>query len=363
MGLLLLSLSPVQSGCSTQANLRGGDAALTDADLALGAARENLRSSGGFNETVRIVGQLDGGGSIYGRLIITNLATANQLARLTMSVAPEGKPPAKVTLRRKKGRWKARGDQMAFEMPPRNASSSSIVGRIGEVVWTGERQGAHIELRVGTTMAPVELPGGTADFGAGKFFKTTLVVPHGRLSTKVTIAGEQGQEPTSYTVEGWAFVEKRTSNLAPYAMAKRFVDVREINAEGLFALSGFQRSPQYGGKTQGWLFSARPGQASVAIKRLGLRTQSAERHDPSGYNVPRLVHFWDMDNPSIKGVVKANRSSRVSDDLGSLSKLERAIAERFARPWTFRFDAQWALRTADGRKLSGGGYYSYNQLN
>jgi len=337
--------------------------ALSDADLALGAASKDNRTSGGFNETVRIRGMLDGGGSVYGRLIITNLATANQLARVRLSVSPAGKPTTAINLRRKKGTWSASADKLAFKAPDRKGSSVDLQGTMDALTWTAENHIARITVTLTPTVKPMDPPGGAADFGNGKFFRTTLLAPHAKLAVKlVTKAKPDGSTTASeQSFTGWAYAEKRTSNLAPYLMARRFIDVREYDANGTFALSMFQRSPNFGGKRQGWMVCVRDGNVVVQAGQLSVKTEQATPHAESGYSVPQLVRFEDKNDPTVKGVVKATKLARVYDDLRGLSKLERVIAERFAKPWTFRHEAAWALRAGD-KKMSGGGSYSYNQL-
>ncbi len=348
------------AGCaSSQTALIKSGTTLTDADLALGSATKANRDAGGFSESVHVRGVLDDGGFVYARLFVTNLATADQMAKMNVSIAPAGMAPAKVTIRRERGKWSTKGGALDVTIPEVAGVSASIEGDTKVVRWAAANAAVRITITLTTTVAPMSPSGGSADFGKGKYFATTLIAPHARLEVKVTT--KTGDQPTERVHTGWAFAEKRTGNVAPYMMAKRFVDVRDVDKNGTFALSAFQRSSIFGGKTQGWLVCVRDGEVLVDAPRLTVRTEALEPHVESGYGVPRLVHFQGLDDAAIKGVVKANKRVAVYDDFKNLSKFERAIAERFAKPWTFRFLAHWALRSPQG-KMSGNGFYSYSQL-
>jgi len=374
-------------GCSTGAlglaaadrALTGGE--LTDRDLAMAWVDPANQSSGSFSEQLRIVGVLPDGSTVYVRAAVTNVATRNgRLDVLTKIELADGRE-IRVRPRADRGDWDYGEDRFDLTI----AETRIQVG-IGEARVTSAGPGFTVELEVKGAARSVRPAGGRFERG-GAYYLTTLPIPYGTLTGTLTLfpeapegpeaaEGEDPETPASpvaaapevIELTGVAFVEHRATNLAPHRMARRWFKVTHVTPEETIVLSAFERTAELGGGIQGWLLVAGPDGIAAWEPDLTFRPRGARRDEESGYQVPQVLLMSRDEGRAFRGVIRLRELTERKDDLGGLSRVERAVVRRLMKPYTFRYDdADYLFRqgAAGGphHELRGKLPYEYQQLN
>lgn len=357
-------------GCATSASLGSTEVPLTDADLVMAFTRADLTDADDFTEQMKIVVALEGGGEVYTRLFVTNLASADGRADLLAKVLlPAGTRELEddLDLRAKfeaeRGEWKAGADR--FE------------AHIGEGSMTVSTTGAEVRVDADTfTMSYTvrsEVPslrpkGGVADRG-GAVYVTTIPVPRGVVEGSVTVKATDETPARTYPLRGVAFVEHRYGNLAPYRLAKRWFKLNEVTPERTTILSAWQWPEAQGGRIQGWLMVAdASGLVAYEGDLLVAPTEWAVDSE-TGYEVPGLVYLYDPDKTRLRAIIQARGLTEKKDELARLNRLERFVVRQLMKPWTFMFDeARYLIKTraapqAPERAVRGATPFEYQQLN
>ncbi len=332
---------------------------LADRDLAMVSATPARAEGSAFSEQLTFRLELEGGGRGYVRLLVSNLAGANGRADLRVSFDLPDRPSLGASVRKPRGQWSTAAGQLEAVL-----GDSTISARVGEAELKFRHAKLEVDLELESALPALRPEGGRADFGQGRYYVTTLIAPRAKVTGTLRIPRE-GQDPEEIELEGLGFVEHRAGNVAPYLMAKRWINVNGIGAEGSLLVSAFERAESLGGKVQGWLVYATDERVEVYEPDLDVRADGFQADAESGYQIPLKVQLASGD--ALTGIVKADALEGRLDDLRSLSKLERAIVERLMRPWTFLYRARYLLklRTADSpepRTLAGDATYSFQQL-
>jgi hypothetical protein len=359
------------AGCSGATVNLAPDEPVSDADLTLAYRAEANSGAANFSEQMTWRLELADGGSGYVQFLVSNVATMQGRARLRLSFEMADGTRVSASVSKKRGYWDSGDDR--FEV---TLGDSSVVatGSGSEVVLKTAK--VEAELTFSSRFRPIRPRGGSADFGSGKFYQTTLLSPRARVSGTVTLLappaqgedGEAGEEPEerSFDIEGHAIVDHRTGNMAPYLMARRWFNVHRTGPTSSFVMSAFERTEALGGKIQGWLLHVTDDGPAVYLPEITLRPEAAVGDAESGYAVPMQLHVEAPDGT--QGVVKAGELERRAYDLANLSGFERMIVERVMKPWSFRYAARYLLRLPATRraplpdKLSGGAEYNFQQI-
>lgn len=356
--LLLLALA--SPGCSGPAKqVQKIDRALVDSDLAMAWTDSANRSDSSFSESLIARGELEGGGSFYLRLLVSNIAGADGRAELKAGIALGDGPSLHGRLRRARGDWSH--GQGRFDV---TVGESRVVVGLGRAEITLRYPEFEADLVIESPLPALRPAGGMADFGQERFYLTTVLIPRGRLSGEIRLPG--GESPP-VAIAGPAYAEHRASNLAPHSMARAWFNLIEIGPEHTVLSSSFQRTEQLGGRTQGWAYWADDQRIVGYEPSLTVIAQKTRRDDETGYEVPMVALLKSVEGDAFTGVVKATDFEQRIDDLSGLSKVERFVVERLMKPFTFRYRSEILLKARAGagpeEVLRGEARYQYQQLN
>ncbi|TNF30637.1 MAG: hypothetical protein EP329_13540 [Deltaproteobacteria bacterium] len=382
-------------GCRTLRPVVIQEGPLTDGDLKMAWTRAANRSGDNFSEQFRIEAVLDDGGELFTKLTVTNIAKYDGRAELSAKIqlpaeedangaaheeeeddeaarrkaaAPTG-PVFRTKVKKDRGDWTAGNER--FEA---TVGDCTVVAGVGFAQVHAVGENFVLDYTVETDLPALRPPGGVVNFG-GAFYATTIPIPRGRLVGTLVTRGppeEEGGEPVEETIdlEGWAYIEHRATDLAPYRMAKRWFKMREHTLERTVVLSAFERTEELGGQLQGWVLVADEDGLQVYEGDVALTPRDLTLDGETGYGVPGLVFLESKDGPGFRGVVRSNALTERRDDLRRLSAIERVVVRRLMKPFTFIFDdAEFLFRarvspeSAEDLSWRGETTFEYQQLN
>jgi len=163
---------------------------LTDKDLALSFSKGKNADADEFSEQLVIRAQMDADVSVYAKLTVTNLASADGRADLTVNVTLADGRKLRFKERRDRDEWTFGRDKFFAEVG--NGSVEVGFGRTHVVAKNDEFE---IDFEVTTELPPLRPKGGLFDRG-GRFYTTTIPIPRGvaRAHIKVLTAPEPADE-------------------------------------------------------------------------------------------------------------------------------------------------------------------------
>ncbi len=370
------------TGCMT--NFRAIDIGkpLTDKDLALAFTRDGNSDADEFAEQLVIRSVMDDDVSVYAKLTVTNLASADGRADLTVNVKLADGRKLAFKARRDRDEWTFGRDRFFAEV-----GDGSIELSVGRVRVIAKNDEFELDFEVTTTLPPLRPKGLLFDRG-GRFYMATIPIPRGaaRASIKVLTApaDDEGDDeedgetdapdgpevivapteiadgptlPAEFEVEGIGYAEHRAGNVAPYVLARRWYSLLDIGEDATVMLSVFEhaqpetekRDPQAKPQAmQGFFYACSDDALILYEPEVALRVRGWYLDDKTSYPIPKIVFVHGINGSTFEGVVVANALSTRKDDLESLSKLERIVVRKYMKPWTFRFDrAQYLFRKQD----------------
>lgn len=371
--------------------------ALTDRDLALAWAVPANQDGANFSEQLRVVVPLEGGGEVFTRLTVTNVAKFDGRAELFAKVElPDGRI-FRARERRDRGAWTHGADRLEVRV-----GEAQIVGTVGRLEVRVRSDEMDLDYVITSPVAPVRPAGGSLALG-GVFYTTTIVVPRGAMRGTLTIHGGEGAPapalggeaggsdaeddaadpddpddpddagapagmPGQVSLAGVAFAEHRATDIAPYRMARRWFKVSDVSAERTVVLSVFEKGPDLGGGRQGWAMITGAEGLEFYVPDLALVPRPGAIDADTGYELPAYVYFA-AEPRGPRGIVRGNELSERRDDLARLSALERVVVRRLMKPWTFLYreaDYLFKAPSASGvgeRSWRGKTTFEYQQLN
>jgi len=386
---------------------------LTDKDLALAFSKGSNGDADEFSEQLVIRAVMDDDVSVYVKLTVTNLASADGRADLTVNVTLADGRKLKFKERRDRDEWKFGRDKFFAEVG--DGSVEVAVGRTHVVAKNDEFE---IDFEVTTALPPLRPKGGLFDRG-GRFYVTTIPIPRGaaRAHIKVLTAAEPAEDsetpettdappadaqgevtgeavspddllaetapeggqslPEEIDLDGIGYAEHRAGNVAPYALARRWYSVLNMADDETVMLSVFEQAPPEGtprdpqaqpGPVQGFFYAANDDAMVLYEPEVTLQVRGWQLDDKTTYPLPQVVFVHDLQRSTFEGVILANPLSERKDDLEGLSKLERIVVRKFMKPWTFRFDrARYLFRKQNAgepmREIRGDERLQVQQLN
>lgn len=357
--ITLLAVISVLNGCRTMPPIVVHEGPLADSDLTMAWAKAANRDAGSFSEQLRIDAVLDDGGEVSTKLTVTNIAKFDGRAEILAKVQLPGgesevddedddaeEAPAteaaattvyRVKVKKDRGDWTAGKDRFDATI-----GDCTVVVGVGYAEVHAVGKDFVLDYRVESDVPALRPAGGLVNFG-GAFYTTTLPVPRGRLTGTLVTRGppeEEGGEPVEETIdlEGWAYVEHRATDLAPYRMAAKWFKMRELTTERTVVLSAFQRTAELGGGIQGFVMVASNDGLEAYEGEVELRLRDETLDADTTYGVPALVFLEGKDGPGFRGVIRLNTLTQRRDDIANLSTLERIVVKRLMKPFTYIFD-------------------------
>lgn len=403
---------------------------LRDEDLGLAFLRGDHREAGDFSEQIVLRAALEGGGRLHARWLVTNLAGADGRAQLSVTVHDGQGRRLAWSHKASREDWSAARGRLEVtfgEAPPAGLPPLERVppGPPPPASPPPTRAGPWARLAVGVGWATLEVadpeaglrlsatlrgpaqalqPEGGARQRGSQRHVTLIPVPRGALAVAVSAPSEawrraEGAEPQegdapegadqaglSTAVRAWqddgiGYVEQRYGDIPPYALARSWFNVVSLGEEVSLVLSASEAPPPQGepgavgparasrglaGETRGWLFAANDDGLLLYAPVLEVRAEGFRPDPETGYELPEVVRIASPPL-GLRGVFALGPLGGRTDDLASLSRLERLVVRRFMQPWTFRFArARWLLRQQQGleaaRDLRGEGTFLFQQV-
>lgn len=365
--------------------------ALTDKDLALGWVLGSNADTDGFAEQFVVRTQLADGAGFSARLQISNLASQDGRAQVNVRVTFKDGTALEYKAKADRGEWKAEKGRFAATVGAAHFGAS-----VGKVSVRVDDEDFQIAFDLTSTLAPLRPAGGRFANG-GATYVTTVQVPRGVAHVVVdaksrdvltpppeasetpdpppTEEPEPAEEgPLHVELEGVGYAEDRWGNVPPYELAKRWEQVLVIGPDETLILSSFERPssaplvPGKSGDVHGWFMVATDDALRAYEPELEVRLRALVTDSDTGYPLPQVVFVSDPGQKSFHGVIKLGPLSQRKDDLSGLSKLERLVARKFTKPWTFRYDrARWLFRKqapgTEALDIRGEGRFQHQQLN
>ncbi|MFO0750230.1 MAG: hypothetical protein U1F43_31865, partial [Myxococcota bacterium] len=334
---------------------------LSDKDLAMSWAKVENRKSDDFSEQLVVRGVMPDGASLYAKLTVTNLASADGRADLNIAVTlPDGR---KLKFREKKERedWTFAQDRFYAEV-----GDGSIELRVGHAKIVCRTDDFELEADIASTLPALRPPGGVVKRAAG-YYVTTIPIPRGKLSLKVKLLTDvppaEDEEPTGggdkpekgegepaaegeagaeasppaphdvdpedlardFDLEGVAYAEHRASTIAPYALAHAWHGILDIGPDRTVVFSAFEpaharnahaptRATKGEPEVQGWIFAAEDDGFVIYEPALELWAKEWHNDEKTNYPLPGLVFVSDPLRSGFEGVVKLGTLSERKDD-------------------------------------------------
>ncbi len=388
---------------------------LRDADLGLAWARPANREAADFSEQLVVRGALEGGGRFYARLLVTNLAGADGRAQLSLTVHDGDGRRLAWSRKAPRGAWQAAEEGFAVTFDgaagagaarPDGAETRAARLAVG-VGWArlavdDPEAGLRLSLDLRGPTVALQPEGGAAHRGS-QYYVTGVPVPRAALALSVEAgpglwtetdapeadapeadapdadaseATPQAAPPDGpWQADGIGYVEQRYGNIPPYELARRWYNLASLGDDVtlVFSASEAPSGPPEAtsatgraGETRGWLFAASDEGLLLYAPALEVRAEGFAPDSETAYDLPEMVRITAPEL-GLRGVFALGPLSARTDDLASLSKLERLVVRRFMQPWTFRFHgARWLLRqqrdAEAARDLRGGGTFLFQQV-
>lgn len=356
---------------------------LTDADLALAFSKGGSADADDFSEQLVMRADLEDDASVYVKLTVTNLASADGRADLTVAVTLPGGRKVQLKERRDRGEWRFDKERFFAEV---GAGSVALGVGYARVSARGDEFALDFELT--TTLPPLRPKGGLYDRG-GRFYVTTIPIPRGAAKARVELFGPPpepsgGEDearapedeppaeeppaedtprlgdapvsdpdgdalslPAALELDGVGYAEHRATNVPPYDMARRWYSIVDLGEDETVFLSAFEHAAPEGvtrdpqappGPVQGFFYATSDDRVLLYEQELDLKVRGWSLDDQTSYPIPEIVFVTDPKRTGFEGVIAAGPLSERKDDLQSLKRLERIIVKKFMKPWTFRFD-------------------------
>lgn len=370
---------------------------LTDSDLALAFSKSDNNDADDFSEQLVVRARLEDEASIYVKLTVTNLATADGRADLIVNVdLPDGRQ-LKLKQRKDRDEWSYAKDRFMAEV-----GDGKIEVGVGWARVVAENDEFAVDFEVTSQLPALRPQGGLYDHG-GRFYLTTIPIPRGKARARVTVrtppedddeeddeddevaakgpgSAPAGGQSYPYTVEleGAGYAEHRAGNVAPYVLARRWYSILDISEERTVLLSVFEHAPPEGtprdpqakpGPVQGFFFASNDEAIELYEGDIDLSVRGWHIDEKTSYPTPKILFVNAREQrSSFEGVIVAGALSERKDDLRKLSRLERIVVRKFMKPWTFRFDrARFLFRRQDPgepmREVRGAHRLQVQQLN
>lgn len=405
------------------------DRPLVDRDLTMAWDRADNRDASDFSEQIKAIVALPDGGSLYVRLSVTNLSRYDGHAELLGKVELADGRTFRVKTSRDRGEWEhgegyfyARigestlevhvgravfhvvGEDFVLDLTvtsdlpalrprggafdrggafyvttlaiPRGVAEATLTARALAVKHDEDEAPAEGDDGAPSATAPVapaELPPAVEALAAG--VPDGVPGPGGPGQAREAAPKDTGvdraltQTEEVHELEGVAYVEHRATNLAPYRLAKRWFKATDVSAERTVVFNAFERTEELGGGIQGWVIVVEGDEIQIYEPELVVNPQGGTHDDETGYEVPaHLLLLRPNDLEGFQGVIRMNELGKKTDDLASLSRLERVVVRRLTKPWTYHYDAADFLfkrRVGEAGELSIRGQipYDYQVLN
>ncbi|MFN3198341.1 MAG: hypothetical protein ACE366_08000 [Bradymonadia bacterium] len=362
----LLALSTWGCGCSPappKPTAGGaGDVKMvevTEQDLILGFAQEKNRDHDDFSEMYVLRGKLDNGGTIYTRLRVTNFGpSADGRAAFTCHVTMPDETRHSFWLRRDDRKWKWGNDGLMADL-----KGAKVTGGVGHFEAEAEKDGRTLSLKVTSTHKPLQPIPPNALVGGESFYQAILMIPHGKIEGTVTLKNGEKIEFT-----GGGHMEIRRTNVAPHHLGRRFFTLQDISADQTVHIWGVTLTEDLGGNSSGFALKANNDTIEAYAPMLALEAAEWEKHKKSGYSVPQTLALKPAKGEGLTASVKAGELKEVKDELKNLSWIERTVAERFAKPFSYKHTSDYSI-TVPGKEgaepvtIEGKADYTYQRLN
>lgn len=332
---------------------------VTEQDITLGFAKKANRDHDDFAEMYVMRGKMENGGTLYARLRVTNFGpSADGRADFLCHVKMPDGVRHSFKVRRNDKKWKWGTDSLMADL-----DGAKITGGIGHLEVDATKDGKQLSFKVKSNHKPLQPVPPQALVGGDSFYQTILMIPHGQLEGAVTLPDGQ-----KIDIKAGVHMELRRTNVPPYQLGKRFYTLQDISTDATVHIWGLTLTDDLGGASYGFVMKATDDDIVAYTPRLALSTANSQKDKETGYGVPKGLSLKPVKGEGMTASVTAGKLTERNDELKNLSWIERTVAERFAKPYSFRHDSDYSITVpgkdgAEPTKIEGKAEYIYQRLN
>jgi len=320
-----------------------------------------MKGGEGYGEKYTFNADLEGGGSFYFSLTISNLGIgdAKMEAKGRFTIGGE-------TFRWKKAldddEWRHGKKEFRIEAGP-----ARISGTPDRLVMTAKAKGADVEL-VFTPIARAWRPrDGRVRWGKDGDVSDYTVFPLMQVEGRYKKAGADWAE-----VKGKGFGSHSWSSLAPYETTRWTMELRGIDGETTIYLREIGAATEYGRVRIPYLLVTRGREILVEsfdyqMKPTSMMTDS--KHD-NQYKVPEVFTILgkDSEDPKrmVRGKVTKKKLRKRREPLKNMNAAMRAVASQYSEPVSYDYDVDYVMEVkvgAETHRIKGVGRYEVYHLN
>lgn len=259
--------------------------------------------------------------------------------------------------RLKKGEWDYKTDR--FEVKVGENTMSGAPGKI-KLTFKNDTVSGWVEFT--NTLRPWVPGTGRVKVG-GKAYHYALLAPRASVKGQLVLL-KDGNKTVELKGSGQATHSYMTGG--PHQLFKRWVRLEHLDSKHTVALSTFQVPS---GQWASMLYIAKG--RHVVVQRFDVLAKplqvKVDGKHVNQYRVPiELLLAGANGKPPVKGKITAKKMVSRTDQLKDMNRFERFIVEKFAKPVSYRFRADYKfLFSVNGKEdtVEGTGIYVFQQLN
>lgn len=313
-----------------------------------------------FYEQYNFEAQLEGGVDFTLRLRIANLGPGDGRMEVTVRTRdPRDRKRIKYSAKLDRGDWSYSKERFLIQ-----AGGTEVEGTPAQITVRGRSAGFNFEL-VFDRQAKGWRPGdGRVGVGDDGYYATEIVFPRARVKGFIEPAGAK------LPVQGWGYALHSHSNVAPYSLARRWVQFDSHDSDYAVYLRHFVPAEGLGKRPVTFLLVTYQDQVVFQSYRVRVSAEATTRDEKTKarYVMPkRLVVEAEAPGQTLRAVLQGTKLYHRSAMLEDASTVERLVIARFAEPVDYNYRCDYTITLTNAGhppvELKGKATYSVNYLN
>lgn len=290
------------------------------------------RGGEAYSERYTLFANLEGGGTAYVDLTISNLGWGDRHGATTGEIRLPGQRPYRFKKKLDEDEWSYRRDRFEMKVGPTTISGDAESG------FRVRHRGASSFDLTFKSRTPMWSPGIGKLMHDGNVYATTLAVPWGDVTG--TIGGK--------SVNGVGMFDHGMSTFSPFDLADKFSRMRHFE-DGLFiAWREVDLTDDLGSRSVTWVIVGIDDKIVFSDSAANIAWTGFDEHEESGHRVPsNVVISASSGGKSLRLEVRGKRV-RSTDLLAQHGAAARAVAGAVSNPWQFEVNGSYDLRISGG---------------
>lgn len=186
------------------------------------------------------------------------------------------------------------------------------------------------------------------------FYRMVYPSPRSVVSGTISAGGQ-----TVEVQKGVGLCDHSFSNIGPHKLARRWFRFKHLSPEVSILLVEVENPSSAGGTTRGYVLVYDESGRVVASARARFEYDGwiQDTQSDEGYRIPRQVRVVAVDGAAtLRGTLTMTKIEKVTDPLGDLDAIRRAVARRFSKPRDYYLACKFTLtaKTEKGEKTWNG---------